>query len=42
MVRNAQDLKVPVIETASGVHPVANLHIHSKNPAPFLSRDGLL
>jgi hypothetical protein len=30
--------KIPVIETASGVHPVASLHIHSKNPAPFLSR----
>ena len=30
--------RVPEIVTRSGVHRVANLHIHSKNPQPFLSR----
>jgi hypothetical protein len=38
MVRDAQARSVPVVETQSGIHRVANLHIHSKNPAPFLSR----
>jgi hypothetical protein len=40
MARDARGLVVPVVETASGIHPVANLHIHSKNPAPFLSTPG--
>jgi hypothetical protein len=34
---DADGRKISVIETASGVHAVANLHIHSKNPTPFLS-----
>jgi hypothetical protein len=29
--------RVPVVRTASGLHRVANLHIHSKNPEPFRS-----
>jgi hypothetical protein len=36
-VRNAQGRRVPVVETRSGLHAIANLHIHSKNPTPFLS-----
>ncbi len=36
-VRDEQGRRVPVVETASGLHRIANLHIHSKNPAPFLS-----
>jgi hypothetical protein len=29
--------RVPFIETASGRHKVANLHLHSKNLRPFMS-----
>jgi hypothetical protein len=29
--------RIPQIVTGSGAHPVVNLHIHSKNPLPFLS-----
>jgi hypothetical protein len=36
-VRDDLGRRIPVVETASGIHPVANLHVHSKNPAPFLS-----
>ena len=35
--RDPDGRRVPVVETASGVRPVANLHVHSKNLAPFLS-----
>jgi len=34
---DAQGRKVPVVETPSGLHAVANLHIHCKNPTAFLS-----
>jgi hypothetical protein len=37
IVRDSDGRRIPVVETASGRHIVANLHIHSKNPAPFLS-----
>jgi hypothetical protein len=37
MVADRQGRRVPVVETASGLHRVANLHIHSKQPAAFLS-----
>src|SRR5262249_44426075 len=37
MASDAHGRRRPVVETASGVHPVANLHVHSKNLAPFLS-----
>lgn len=37
MTSDADGRRVPVVETVSGLHRVANLHIHSKNPAPFLS-----
>jgi hypothetical protein len=37
-VRDDLGRRLPVVETASGLHAVANLHIHSKNPTPFLSR----
>jgi hypothetical protein len=36
-VRDDLGRRLPVVETASGLHAVANLHIHSKNPTPFLS-----
>jgi len=37
MIRDSRGYRIPVVKTASGIHRVANLHIHSKNPAPFLS-----
>ena len=37
MTSDGDGRRVPVVETVSGLHRVANLHIHSKNPAPFLS-----
>lgn len=37
MVIGADGLKRPVVETSSGIHPVANLHIHAKALAGFLS-----
>jgi hypothetical protein len=36
-VRDELGRRIPVVETASGIHAVANLHVHSKNPGPFLS-----
>jgi hypothetical protein len=36
-VRDSRGRRVPMVETASGLHAVANLHVHCKNPAPFLS-----
>lgn len=38
MVTGDDGLRRPVIETASGIWPVANLHMHSKDMADFLSR----
>jgi hypothetical protein len=38
LVRDSAGRLIPVVETASGVHRVANLHVHSKNAVPFLSR----
>jgi len=37
LTRDRDGRRIPVVETGSGVYPVANLHVHSKNPAPFLS-----
>lgn len=37
MVRDAAGRRVPVVQTASGVHRVANLHVHSKNLEAFRS-----
>jgi hypothetical protein len=37
MVRDADGRRVPVVATGGGEHRVANLHIHSKNLAAFLS-----
>jgi len=37
MITDGSGRRIPVVETASGLHHVANLHIHSKNPQPFLS-----
>jgi hypothetical protein len=38
MGADAAGRRVPLVETASGTHKVANLHIHAKDPGPFLSR----
>jgi hypothetical protein len=38
MIDDPQCGRIPVIETAGGVHRVANLHIHSKSLQRFLSR----
>lgn len=32
-----EGLRRPVIQTPSGIHPVANLHVHAKTMMPFLS-----
>jgi hypothetical protein len=37
LIVDACDRRVPVVETASGLHRVVNLHIHSKNLRAFLS-----
>jgi hypothetical protein len=37
LVRDASGRRVPVVDSPSGTHPVANLHVHSKNLAAFLS-----
>jgi hypothetical protein len=34
---DSEGRRVPVVRTASGLHRVANLHIHSKNPEAFKS-----
>ena len=36
-VHDPDGRRVPVVETASGQHAVANLHVHSKNPQAFRS-----
>jgi hypothetical protein len=38
MMVDENGLRRPLIETASGVHPVASLHVHSKELEEFLSR----
>jgi hypothetical protein len=38
MVVGDDGLKRPMIETPSGLCPVANLHMHSKNMQEFMSR----
>ena len=38
MIADSENRKVPVIETSSGIHKVANLHVHSKRLQSFASR----
>lgn len=38
MIVGDDGLQRPVVESASGIWPVANLHMHSKNMTEFLSR----
>lgn len=37
MIEDPDGRRIPVVATGSGMHRVANLHIHSKNTAAFLS-----
>ena len=37
MISDNEGRKIPVVETASGIVRVANLHMHSKDLRPFMS-----
>lgn len=37
LMRDSRGRRVPIVETMSGIHRVANLHIHSKDTARFSS-----